>query len=184
MRLDLRGGGPLVGSGLEDAGDEVARALGDEVGEGVDHADRGALEDLLEALGLEGERTAEERVEDAAERPGVDGDRVVGLTQDDLGRDGVRRTAPLGEGLVGLEARSEAKVAERDLEAVLIDEHVFDLEIAVGDLVVVAELDGVDDLLEDDADGLRRERAVLADEGVEVARGRREPRPRRRRGAG
>ena len=94
--------------------------------------------------------TTEHDVQNHAAAPNIDFGPRVQAAGDDLGR-GVVGTAAAGFEKVAVAHQvGEAKVADLDVEK-LVEQQVFGLEVAVGDLVLVAVVCGRDDLLKEAA---------------------------------
>ena len=104
--------------------------------------------DLLEQLGLvlgaEGVVALQQDVEEDAERPHVGVDGTVVQFGDYFGGHVGGRAAEGVDGLVLLAAETEAEVDEFELP-VAVDEDVFGLDVAVGDVEVVQVLEGLCD---------------------------------------
>ena len=128
----------------EQAFDEEARLLGEEV-----LVDREPPpHDVLVHLELGGvdERRLQVRhlVREHADTPPVN-DEVVPATEDHLGREVLRRAADGPGALVGGDDLGEAEIDDLEV-AVLIDEQVLRLEVAVGDEVLVQVLEPARDV--------------------------------------
>mmetsp|Transcript_24197 Transcript_24197/g.63890 ORF Transcript_24197/g.63890 Transcript_24197/m.63890 type:complete len:496 (-) Transcript_24197:329-1816(-) len=123
-----------------------------------------AAHDVLEHLELgdgdEGRLQVDQLVREHAEAPPVHKERVA-VPQDDLGREVLGRAADGPRALVRRDDLGEAKVDNLEV-AVLVDEQILGLEVAVGDEVVVQVLEGEGDVGRVEGDVRLRELAALA----------------------
>ncbi len=146
VSLDILNGDAGRPVRLEHFVDEVLALLRDRHG----HAVVGGLDFAKESgdlLILEGQVACQHREEDDPAAPDVDFGPAVGRARDHL------RGCVVGRPARGLQERpvlhnvAQPEVAELDV-VVCVDEHVFRLEVTMGDLVDVAVLDACHDLAE------------------------------------
>ena len=133
----------------------------------------------MDLVGVEGERGAEQRVEDDAAAPHVAPARVVAVGRRAVGHElgrGVERAAAEGAAQVAGRGLQHAQAEVGDLDGgrlgLLAGEHqVLQLEVAVADAQLVAEVDPVHQPAEERARQVVRQPARRVDELEQVAAG-------------
>mmetsp|Transcript_7285 Transcript_7285/g.26071 ORF Transcript_7285/g.26071 Transcript_7285/m.26071 type:complete len:273 (+) Transcript_7285:1135-1953(+) len=129
------------------------------------------LEEVGDALVVEGQRAAEQRVQDDATAPHVHLRARVHEAGDDLGRRVVGRAARGAQERAILHHVRQAEVSDLDV-VVLVQQQVLRLEVSVHHLVEVAVLNARHNLLEDVPCLVLRQPALLDNVVEELAAGR------------
>lgn len=152
---------------LEDGRDEALRLFGEAVGDLKVALQNLLLHDSL-VIVIEWQSSAQKGVEDDTERPDIDLFSRIPPAGKHLWRGIAGGAAKRVHETVALELARKAKVAKLDIAA-LVEENVFELEIAVNDALAVYVGDGEAELAKDSASFGLSEHLVLDQVVVELA---------------